>query len=564
MIYDERPWLKSYDAGVSPEIRLANRSMLDYYDECRKRFGARPALHFLGMTLTFEELNELSDRFARALADNGLGPGDVAAVSLANTPQYLIAGIGALKAGCALSGLSPLFTPDEMKYQLNDNKAKALVVLDVLFEQRFAQIADQTPELKLVVTTNIADYLPKMKQVLGKLLKKIPSGRTTPLPGKSVVGFKELLAHSDPEPPLVSIGPEDVCFIQYTGGTTGLPKGAVLTHGNIMANLEQYREWTKEPMGEINVVSGFPMFHLAGLGVAMICASQGHTQALIPDPRNTKHIIGEIRKYRPSLMCHVPSLAFMLLADPEFQKQDYSPLKTWLSGAAPFSEDGIRTLERVIGSNKVTEVWGMTETSPLITVNPVINPKKIGSVGLPLPSTLLRVVDLETGEAGVPIGQEGELICSGPQVMQGYLNKPDETANALREHDGRIWMHTGDVGRMDEDGFVYVVDRAKDMISVGGYKVFSAEVENKLYEHPSIEFCAIIGQPNPDRPEMEMVKLVVQKSQAYQNRPDEETKAELIAFCREKLSPYKVPKTVEFVEAIPLTAVGKVDKKALR
>lgn len=206
----------------------------------------------------------------------------------------------------------------------------------------------------------------------------------------------------------------------------------------------------------------------------------------------------------------------------------------------------------------------MTETSPLITVNPGINQKKLGSVGLPLPNTKFRIVDLVDGWTEAPLGEEGELICSGPQVMQGYLNKPEETENALRKHDGEIWMHTGDVGRMDEDGFVYVVDRAKDMIIVGGYKVFSSEVEDKLYQHPAIEMCALIGVPNKERPDSEIVKLVLQKSESYKDVDDEKIREEITAFAKEKLAPYKIPKLFEFVDAIPLTSVGKVNKKALR
>jgi len=210
------------------------------------------------------------------------------------------------------------------------------------------------------------------------------------------------------------------------------------------------------------------------------------------------------------------------------------------------------------------EVWGMTETSPLVTVNPMRGRKKIGSVGLPLPGTRLRVVDLADGRTEVPLGGDGELICSGPQVMKGYLNKADETRHALREHDGAVWMHTGDVGRVDEDGYVYVVDRVKDMIIVGGYKVYSSEVEDKLYKHPAVGMCALIGLPNPERPDSEIVKLVVQKSAAFKDVPDREVESELRAFVKEKLAPYKAPRIYEFVDAIPLTSVGKVNKKVLR
>jgi acyl-CoA synthetase (AMP-forming)/AMP-acid ligase II len=254
----------------------------------------------------------------------------------------------------------------------------------------------------------------------------------------------------------------------------------------------------------------------------------------------------------------------MLLANEDFRKLDHSRVKYCMSGAAPFPVDAIKDLESVVGEGKMIEVYGMTETSPLITVNPALSPKKIGSVGLPLQNTEFRIVSLEDGVTEMPIGEEGEIICSGPQVMKGYLNRPEESANALREHDGRVWMHTGDVGKMDDDGFVFVVDRAKDMLNVGGYKVFSSEVEDKLYKHDAIDMCAIIGVPNPDRPGSEIVKLVVQKSPAVADKSDDEVKESIMAFAKEKLAPYKVPKIIDFVEAIPLTSVGKVNKKAMR
>jgi acyl-CoA synthetase (AMP-forming)/AMP-acid ligase II len=233
-------------------------------------------------------------------------------------------------------------------------------------------------------------------------------------------------------------------------------------------------------------------------------------------------------------------------------------------GAAPVPEGKAKDLEEAFGANKMGEVYGLTETFSLLTANPKENTKKIGSIGIPLPSTRLKLVDLETGEKEVPVGEEGEIIAIGPQIMKGYYNKPDETAKALRQHDGEIWLHTGDIARMDEDGYFYMVDRAKDMIIVGGYKVFSNDVEQKLSVHPAIELCAVVGFTNPDRPGSELVKLIVRKSSSYATIPDETAKEEILAFAREKLAPYKVPKVIEFVDSIPLTSVGKVDKKALR
>ena len=369
--------------------------------------------------------------------------------------------------------------------------------------------------------------------------------------------------HRD-DPPEVRCGKDDICYVQYTGGTTGSPKGALLTNGSLVANIYQFDHWVKPERGKEVFLTGFPMFHQAGLYLATCMMAWGCMQVLIPDPRNLAHIIGEWKAHPPTLVGNVPSLALMLIGEEEFKGLEFSQLKVWASGAAPFPVDAVKAREAVIGEGRMVEVWGMTETSPLITVNPYLGKKKVGSVGLPFPSTRLRVVDLNDGETQVPLGEEGELICSGPQVMKGYLNKPEETKNSLREHDGAIWMHTGDVGRLDEDGYVYVVDRAKDMIIVGGYKVFSSEVEDKLFKHPAIGMCALIGLPNPERPDSEIVKLVIQKSEEYQGKSDEEVEAELRAFAKENLAVYKVPKIYEFVEAIPLTSVGKVDKKAMR
>ena len=389
-----------------------------------------------------------------------------------------------------------------------------------------------------------------------------PAG--APLAGKKVSAFYDILQKYPSESPEVELAQDDPCYLQYTGGTTGPPKGAILTHGSMVANIYQFEDWMKMERGKEVWVSGFPMFHQAGLFVSSCALAWAATQCLIPDPRNVDHIIGEIDQHKPSFLINVPSLFMMLMANENFKKLDFSNMRYCMSGAAPFPVDAANALEAIVGKNKMVEVWGMTETSPLITVNPGRGTKKIGSVGLPLPNTEFRIVSLLDGETEVPMGEEGELICSGPQVMKGYLNKPEETANALRVHDGRIWMHTGDVGRMDDDGFVYVVDRAKDMLIVGGYKVFSSEVEDKFYKHPAIGICALIGLPNPDRPDSEIVKLFVQKSETYKDKPDAEVEAELMAFAREKLAPYKVPKIIEFVPAIPMTSVGKINKKALR
>lgn len=554
MIYHRKPWLASYDQGVDAEIEIPSISLKKLLVDTFTAYPDRAAFHFMNEVTSFGRLLEQSGQFAAALYHAGVGKGDVVAINLPNTPQYLIALVGALRAGCAVSGLAPLLMPDEMKYQLNYCSAKVLVTLDVLFDGKLAPIAHKMDHLETILITGLFDSLPGVRDY--------PAGKS--LSNKAVESFYAFMEKTDRSPPELDVEPGDACFIQYTGGTTGPPKGAVLTHGNMVANICQFQHWLKIQHSKEVWLSGFPIFHQAGLFVACCALVWATPQILIPDPRNTGHIIKEIARLQPTVLVNVPSLFLMLLADPEFRKLDFSSLKYCMAGAAPFPVDGIKDLDGLVGANKTIEVWGMTETCPLITANPAKNKKKIGSVGLPLPGTLFRVVSLEDGKTEVPEGSEGELICSGPQVMKGYLNMPGETANALREQDGALWMHTGDVGRIDDEGYVYVVDRAKDMIIVGGYKVFSSEVEDKLYKHPAIGMCAVIGVPNPDRPESEIVKLVVQKSEAYAEKSDQQVQDEIQTFAKEILAPYKVPKIYEFLAEIPLTSVGKINKKSLK
>ncbi len=555
MIYEQKPWLKSYDLGVQAEIEIPNVSLKDHFVHTFKEFSERPALHYMGMTMTFGELLEKSGRFAKALIERGLTKGDLVAIHMPNTPQYLIALVGSLRAGCAISGVSPLLSPDEMAYQINDSGAKAILTLDLLFAARIAAIADRLPKLELILVTGAADMLP--------ITTQYPAG--TPLAGKEVMSFASFLASASTDVSDITVSPADTCFVQYTGGTTGRPKGAELSHSNMMANIIQGEHWNQSIIrGQEIYLSAFPIFHVAGLGTANGAMAHGHAQVLIPDPRNLQYIVKAIAAHKPTVICNVPSLTLMLLADPEFKKLDFSSLKAWISGASPFPVDVIPVLESVIGEAKLIEVWGMTETSPVITANPIKGKKKGGSVGLPLPNTLLRVVDPIDGVTSVPMGKEGELVASGPQVMKGYWNQPEETQTALRAHNGCAWMHTGDIGRMDEDGYVYIVDRVKDMIIVGGYKVFSIEVEDHFYKHPAVGMCALIGLPNPERPDSEIVKLFVQKSSEYKDKPNDEIEGELVAYARDKMAPYKVPKVVEFIDSMPLTSVGKVDKKLLR
>ena len=553
MIYDPQIWLKNYDPEVTPEVEVYGRSLAAVFLESGQKFADRPALNYMGWQMTYQDLMEWSDRFARGLTEKGLKKGDVVVLNMPNVPHYVIALVGALKAGCVVSGLSPLFTPDEMAYQLNDCGAKAMVSLDMMYDGVFLKIADQVEGLQMVLVAGIFDFLSEA----GASPSAAPEG-------KEAMSFVEFCRAYPPEAPAVELDREDEAFILYTGGTTGAPKGAILTNGNMLANLAQYDLWVKLGRGSERNLLAFPMFHSAGTFMCCATLYVGGEQTLIPNPRDLNHLIKEWDALKPTWGIMSPSLYTMLLNEEPFHQLDFSSMRMCFSGSAPFSVEGMNAVESLVGKGKVTEGLAMTECSPVFTANPLLGEKKVGSVGLPIPSTQVRIMDIETGEKEIPLGEPGEIIVTGPQVMKGYHNKPEETFNALREHDGKTWMHTGDVGYMDEDGYIWVVDRMKDMVVVGGFKVFSTEVEAKFYQHPAIMMCAIVGVPNPERPGSELVRLVVQKSEAYKDKSDEEMKEELTAFAREKLAPYKVPKIIDIVEAIPLTAVGKVDKKALR
>ncbi|MBW1643708.1 MAG: AMP-binding protein [Deltaproteobacteria bacterium] len=567
MKYSDRFWKKNWDKGL--EDLKPEEYETTYVEMIKKAFEDFPdkiALGYLGVDITFSELDKYANQFANMLIENGFKKGDVVGINLPNVPQYLIALIGSLRAGCAISGVSPLLSADQIKYQLNDLSSQGnkvgFVTLDAIFAGHLVKIASDIPSLKLVVTTSVASFLPKIKQILGKLLKKVPSGKVTPLPGVTVLDLhKEVFGKYSADPVDVGVTPDDIGWIQYTGGTTGDPKGAMLSHRNAAHNMLSINKWLAWDRGKGVLLSGFPMFHIAGLVVCECAIFLGWTQILIPNPRDTDHICNEIEKYKPTNLVNVPSLFQMLLADPKFKELDHSGLGICISAASPFPKESQMELEKIIGKGKLLELYGMTETSPVSTMNPSKGEKRLGTVGMPILNVDLKMVNPATGEE-VPVGEPGEICVKGPVVMQGYLNKPEQTKESI-DADG--YMHTGDVGIMDEDGFVRIVDRTKDMIIVGGFKVFSSKVEDAISNHPAIGVMALIGKENPERPGSELVKAYIQLDPAYDYDGNADAlKADVIKFAKEKCSPYEVPKEIEIMEEIPLTAVGKVDKKVLR
>lgn len=566
-VYSDRFWKKNWDPGME-DLKLEdyNTTYVELLKQSFKTFASKPALQYLGVSITFGELDRYSNQFANMLIERGFKKGDVVGINLPNTPQYLIALIGSLKAGCIISGVSPLLSAEQIKYQMNDlsgtGKKAAFVTLDAIFAGHLTKIAAAMPKLDLIVVTNPVSFLPKIKQVLGKLLKKVPTGKVTPIAGKTILDLhRDVLAKQSTRPVDVKVTPDDLGWIQYTGGTTGPPKGAALTHQNIVHNIMAINRWLSWETGGGVLLSGFPMFHIAGLTVCESAVYLGWTQVLIPNPRDTDHICNELAKFKPTYLVNVPSLYQMLMANPRFKLLDHSTLKGCVSAASPFPKESQIEFEKIVGQGKLLELYGMTETSPVSVMNPSKGAKKLGTVGMPILNVELKLVSPETKQE-VPLGEPGEICIKGPLVMQGYFNKPQETKKTI-DADG--YIHTGDVGIMDDEGFIKIVDRTKDMIIVGGFKVFSSKVEEVLVEHPAIGLLALIGKPNPERPGSEIVKAYIQLDAAYAFDGDYEAlKQNIIAFAKQKCSPYEIPKEIEFVKQIPLTPVGKVDKKALR
>ncbi len=565
--YKSRFWRKNWDPYLSD---LDPKEFETTYPETVRRvfekFPNNMALAYQGIEISFSKLDRYSSQFANMLIENGFNKGDVVGINLANIPEYVYSVLGTLKAGCIVSGVSPLLSDVQMHYQLDDlgkgGKNVALVTLDAIFEHRLTKIADKLPQLKVVVATSVIGSFSKEDQAKIKAVQDIPSGEVSSLEGKIVYNFQDdVLKNFSTELPKVDISPNDIGWIQYTGGTTGPPKGAMLSHRNCVSNIKGIISWLQWEEGKGILLSGFPIFHVAGLTVCEGALFNGMSQILIANPRDALHICNEMKKYKPTMLVNVPSLYQILINFRKFKRLDHSSLRMCISAAAPFPKESQEALENIVGKGKLLELYGMTELSPVATMNPSLGKKKLGTVGLPFLNVDLRIVDPETNEI-VPLGVPGEICVNGPLVMQGYYNKPEETAKAI-DKDG--YMHTGDVGIMDEDGYIRIVDRTKDMIIVGGYKVFSAKVEDTLVNHPAIGMVALIGLPNPDRPGSEIVKAFVQINPDFEFDGNKEAlKEDIIKFSKDNLAPYEVPKLVEFSEELPLTVVGKIDKKILR
>ena len=550
----DKIWLQRYPAGVPETIDPDHfNSLVDIFEQSIQKYGDKVAFINMDTEITFNELDVLSRQFAAYLQQQGLKKGDAVAIMMPNLLQYPIALFGALRAGMTVVNVNPLYTPRELKHQLSDSKAKAIVILDNFahtLEKVEAEVA-----IEKVILTAIGDMLPVPKRwlvnaVVKYVKKMVPSYRLS-----NAVNFRAALAAgANAEYQRPQMSGDDLAFLQYTGGTTGLAKGAMLSHRNIVANLEMVSALVAPLVddGEETIVTALPLYHIFALTAnCLTFMKHGGRNLLITNPRDMRAFVKELNKYPFSIISGVNTLFNGLLHAEGFKDIDFSNLKIALGGGMAVQRAVAEHWERVTKS-RLLEGYGLTECSPVVTVNPTDIEHYNGTIGLPLPSTEVRIVDIESGEE-LPQGEQGELQVRGPQVMVGYLNRPDETEKVMKEGG---WFATGDIGFMNEEGFFKIVDRKKDMILVSGFNVYPNEIEDVIAEHPKVLEVAAIGVPHDSSGEQVKI-FVVRKEQSL-------TEKELIDFARENMTGYKVPKLVEFREELPKTNVGKILRRSLR
>lgn len=560
--YMERPWLSHYSQTVPATVDIPSQPLSWLMDQAAQRYGANIAVEFYGTQLTYLQLASLAERFARALVRLGVKRGDRVSICLPNAPQFLIAFYGTLKAGAVVVPTNPLYTSPEMEHQLKDAGATVMVMLDQTYPV-LAPIRERTP-LQHVILTNVSDYFPAPLALAYKASEYVKHRGKKTVDVKALLtqpgshAFKEIVGpsygrqgfevYSLPEP----ASPDDTAVVQYTGGTTGVAKGAMLSHRNLLANALQSWAWSDLPLSvHHTALCVVPFFHVYGLTIAMnLSIYSGSTMVLLPR-FTVNDTLKAIKKYRPDLFPGVPTMYLALAREVEQTKQDLSSINVCISGSAPLPLE-VQTRFEAVSRARVVEGYGLTEASPVTHCNPVFGDRRIGTIGLPLPDTLSAIIDTDTGEF-LPPGQRGEIVVLGPQVMQGYWQRPDETAKVMK--DG--WLRTGDIGLMNDDGYFTIVDRVKDVIIASGYKVFPRDVEEVIFQHPAVLEASVIGVPDPYRGETVRAYIVLKPGHHA-------TAEELTEFCKERLAIYKIPKQFVFRDELPKSLIGKVVRRVLR
>ncbi|MDY6796718.1 MAG: long-chain fatty acid--CoA ligase [Actinomycetota bacterium] len=557
----EKIWLENYPEGVAGEVEIPDISVGRMLERTAGRFPDRKAIIFINRRIGYRELDELANRFANVLKGLGVGKGDRVALQLPNTPQMVLAYYGTLKLGAVVVMFNPMYSPREIEHQLRDSESKVMLILDRFWPQVKKAFEKSKPEHLIV--THVKDFLKFPLNLLEPVKAKREGEHVEVDMDASRYGLagmyelSDLLSRASEARPSVEIDPaSDLAVFQYTGGTTGVSKGTMLTHHNLVANAIQCQAWFPDLReGAETVLCTLPFFHSYGMTVDMnLGVLTGCTLDLIPNPRDLGMVLKAIGKHRPTLFPGVPAMYINLINSPDVKsgKMDISSIRACLSGAAPLPVEVQEEFESLTGG-KLVEGYGLSEASPVTHANPIEGIRKSGSIGMPVPNTESKIVDIEDRTRELPLGEIGELAVKGPQVMRGYWNMPSETEMVL---DDEGWLYTGDIAHADEEGFFYIVDRKKDMIIASGYNIYPRDVEEVLFEHPKVADVAVAGVPDPKRGETVKAYIVLKEGETV-------TEEDIIAFCVERMSKYKVPKLVEFREELPKTMVGKVLRRVL-
>ena len=539
---EEKPWFKNWPSDVPKHLDYPEVPLFNLLRQAAKKHPKSPALAYLDRETNYQELDAFSNQFAGALAKLGVSKGDCIALFLPNIPQFVIAYYGILKAGAVLTAISPMHREREVEYQLCDSKAKAIVTLDSLLPM--VKTIWQKSHLQHAIATSQEEYASQFPL-------STQSNRT-----QRVHSFQRLLAQNEAAPPNLKIDPsEDLAALQYTGGTTGKAKAAMLTHRNLVFNAVAFAAWIKGAEAQETFLTALPLFHIYGMTTSLnVPISLAAKMVLLPKFDSTE-ALKAIQKHRTTVFCGVPTMYQTLLATPALADFDLTSIRVCISGASPLPPQVQKEFMQITGG-LLAEGYGLSEASPVTHCSPVDQTMKIvraGSIGLPLPDTEAKIVDIESGEVTLPIGEDGELAVRGPQVMKGYYQQPDETVQVLR--DG--WLLTGDIARMDSEGYFYITDRKKDLIKYKDYSVYPREIEDILYEHPAVKLCTVVGKANARSGEIPKAYIVLKEGVKV-------TVQEIIDFVNAKVAPYKNVREVEFRKELPLSSAGKVLRRSLR
>ena len=568
--YADKPWIGSYDVGMPTSVEFPEVPLHQFLMDTRVRIPHNtalitpanlPLIGRISRSISYEELDRASDALAAALVDLGLKKSDRVAIVMPNSVAFVISFYGILKAGGVVAATNPTYPADRMAHQINDCDAEFVLTM-TLFYDLVKQIQPQT-KVNTVIAANIKEYLPPLAKFLFTIAKEKKEGHFLDNVKAGDHWFQDLLNQYDGKQPTVQVQPDDLAIFQYTGGTTGVAKAAMSKHRALVANMlqtEGFLDLLERPTEEHVFLGAVPFFHVYGLVVVVSTGVyRGCKIVLVPNPRDIDDVLGNIETFRTTLFPGVPALYNAINNHPKVQSGeiDLSSLQLCLSGSAPLPEATKTEFERLSGGS-VREGFGMSEAPTATHVNPIYKENRPGSIGLPIPEMDMRIVSLEDGETDVPVGEVGELVMAGPNLMVGYHGMLEETQNVLREKDGKRWLYTGDIARMDEDGYFYIVDRKKDMALIGGYNVYPTTVENAIASQAAVLEVGVAAIPHPEREGQEALKAWIVL------KPGETLEAkDMIEFLKDKLAPYEIPRRIAFIEELPKTAVGKTLRREL-